>query len=165
MTLARRLVLAAAIAFTATTSAQAAEVERLTSTPPSQTLATAVTVPPGYTTYYISGALPPVADPAAPKGSYESYGDITVQTRATLANLKATLAKLGLTLADVVQAHVYMAPDKDGSIDVAAMNKVWVEEFAAAGTNRPARATFKVAGLVAPGFLIEIEMTAVKKVP
>jgi enamine deaminase RidA (YjgF/YER057c/UK114 family) len=146
------------------TTAQAAGLERLMGPNPASPLATAVSVPPGYTTYYISGALPAVADPTAPKGSTESYGDITTQTRSVLDSLKATLAKLGLTFADVVQAHVFMAPDKDGNIDFAAMNKVWLTEFGiAAQPGKPARAAFKAAGLAGPGFLLEIEMTAAAK--
>jgi enamine deaminase RidA (YjgF/YER057c/UK114 family) len=47
---------------------------------------------------------------------------------------------------------------------VAGMNKVWSTEF---GTkeqpNKPSRSTVKVAGLAAPGALVEIEMIAVKK--
>jgi enamine deaminase RidA (YjgF/YER057c/UK114 family) len=146
--------------------ASAAEIERLMAPNPASPLATAVAVPPGYTTYYISGALASIANPNAPKGSYESYGDITVQTRSVLDSLKATLAKLGLTFGDVLQAHVYLAPDpsKNGDIDFVGMNKVWLTEF---GTpqqpNKPARAAFKVAGLAGPGFLLEIEVTAAKK--
>lgn len=144
---------------------QAQEVERLAGNPASP-LVPAVTVPPGYNTYYISGATAAVSNAAAPKGSYESFGDITTQTRSVLDNLKGTLTKLGLTFGDVVQAHVFMTPDpgKNGDIDFAAMNKVWSTEF---GTptqpNKPARATVKVAGLAGPGLLIEIEFTAVKK--
>lgn len=147
------------------TAAHAQEVQRLAGAPTSP-IATAVTVPPGYTTYYISGVTAPVANAAAPKGSPEAYGDITTQTRAVLDNLKGSLTKLGLTFGDVVQAHVYMAPDpsKNGDIDFAAMNKVWLTEFGtAAQPNKPARVTVKVAGLAASGPLVEIEMTAVKK--
>ena len=147
-------------------AAEAQEVERLagTSTAP---IAGAVTVPPGYTTYYLSGATAAVANANAPAGSYERFGDITTQTRSVLDNLKGTLTKLGLTFADVVQAHVYMTPDpaKNGDIDFAAMNKVWSTEFGSATQpNKPARATLKVAGLASPGLLVEIEFTAVKKV-
>jgi enamine deaminase RidA (YjgF/YER057c/UK114 family) len=146
-------------------AAHAQEVERLVGNPAAP-LVTAVTVPPGYNTHYISGAVAAVANAGAPKGSYESYGDMATQTRSVLDNLKASLAKLGLTFGDVVQAHVYMAPDpsKNGDIDFAAMNKVWLTEFGtAAQPNKPARAALKVAGMAGPGYLVEIEMTAVKK--
>jgi enamine deaminase RidA (YjgF/YER057c/UK114 family) len=145
--------------------ANAQNVERMISNPESP-FAAAVTVPPGYTTYYIAGMTPSVANANAPKGSVESYGDIAAQTRSVLNNIKGTLTKLGLTFGDVVQAHVFMTPDpsRNGDMDFAGMNKVWFTEF---GTptqpNKPSRVTVKVAGLAAPGALIEIEMTAVKK--
>ena len=148
-----------------TSTAHAQEVERLITNPDSP-FAAAVTVPPGFTTYYIAGMTPSVANANAPKGSIESYGDISEQTRSVLNNIKASLTKLGLTFGDVVQAHVFMTPDpsKNGDIDFAGMNKVWLTEFGtAAQPNKPSRVTVKVAGLAAPGALIEIEMTAAKK--
>ena len=157
--------IAVAAALLLSTAAQAQEVERLAGSSAAP-IAGAVTVPPGYTTYYLSGATAAVANASAAKGSYESFGDISTQTRSVLDNLKGTLTKLGLTFADVVQAHVYMTPDpsKNGEIDFAAMNKVWSTEFGTATQpNKPARATVKVAGLAGPGLLVEIEFTAVKK--
>ena len=148
-----------------TATAQAQEAERLIANPASP-FAAAVTVPPGFTTYYIAGMTPSVANANAPKGSVESYGDIATQTRSVLNNIKATLTKLGLTFGDVVQAHVYMAPDpsRNGDMDFAGMNKVWLTEFGTpAQPNKPSRVTVKVAGLAAPGALIEIEVTAAKK--
>lgn len=160
----RFIALAAAVLLLAP-AVQAQEVQRLAGAPTSP-IAAAVTVPPGYTTYYLSGTTAPVSNTAAPKDSIEAHGDITVQTRAVLDNLKGTLTKLGLTFGDVVQAHIYMTPDpsKNGDIDFAAMNKVWLTEFGtSAQPNKPARVTVKVAGLAGAGALIEIEMTAVKK--
>jgi len=129
-------------------------------------IAAAVTVPPGYTTYYISGAGPAVADPAAPAGSTKRYGDTETQTASTLARLKATMAELGLTFGDIVQAHVFLVgdPDNGGKMDFAGMNRAWAKEF---GTpeqpNKPARAAFEIAGLAFPGGLVEIEFIAAKK--
>ncbi len=160
----RLIALAAALLIS--TAAQAQDVERLAGAATSP-LAAAVAVPPGYTTYYISGATAAVSNTSAPKGSFESFGDITTQTRSVLDNLKGTLTKLGLTFGDVVQAHVFMTPDpsKNGEIDFAAMNKVWLTEFGTATQpNKPARATVKVAGLASSGLLVEIEFVAVKKV-
>jgi enamine deaminase RidA (YjgF/YER057c/UK114 family) len=140
--------------------AGAQEVERLMGPNAASPIAAATTVPPGYTTYYISGARPTAITPAA-DGKPADYGDITAQTRSVLDNLKATMAKLGLTFGDVVQAHVFLDP----SADFAKMNAVWSTEFGtAAQPNKPARAAMRVQALVAPGALLEIEMTAVKKV-
>jgi enamine deaminase RidA (YjgF/YER057c/UK114 family) len=130
-------------------------------------IAAAVTVPPGYTTYYISGAIAAVANPDAPAGSTERYGDTEAQTASVLAQLKANMAKLGLTFADVVAAHVFIAgdPASGGKMDFIGMNKAWSKEFGTAEQpNKPARAAFQVVALAAPGALVEIEFIAAKKV-
>ena len=115
--------------------------------------ASSVSVPPGYTTYYISGSPGHGADTAT-------------QTAATLASLKAQLAKLGLTLGDVVQAHVFLAADpaNGGKMDFAGMNSEWFKEFGTAQQpNKPARAAFQVAAIAGTNTLVEIEFIAVKK--
>jgi enamine deaminase RidA (YjgF/YER057c/UK114 family) len=117
-------------------------------------------VPPGYTTYYLSGALPTPVTPAA-NGQPAEYGDTATQTRSVLDNLKAVMDKMGIGYGDVVAAHVFLDP----KADFMAMNKVWATEFGTATqSNKPARATVFVHALVAPGALLEIEFTAVKKV-
>jgi enamine deaminase RidA (YjgF/YER057c/UK114 family) len=154
------------LTISAATVAEAADVTRLAE--PGMTaapFAEAVAVPPGYTTYYVSGSLATPQKPAA-GGKPAVWGDIGYQTRSVLTNLKGTLAKLGLTFGDVVQAHVFMAPDPamQGGIDFAGMNKVWLTEFGTKDqSNRPARAAFKVAGLASAGPLLEIEFIAVKQ--
>lgn len=115
--------------------------------------ASSVMVPGGYNMYFISGSTGEGADTAA-------------QTAATLAGLKAQLAKLGLTFGDVVQAHVFLVgdPAKGGKMDFAGMNSSWFKEFGTATQpNKPARAAFQVASLAGPTDLVEIEFIAVKK--
>src|SRR6185437_5927179 len=73
--------------------------------------ASTVVVPPGYTTYYVSGSGPTVTNANAAKDSIESFGDTATQTRTTLEGLKARMETLGLTFGDVVQARVYLAAD------------------------------------------------------
>jgi len=147
-------------------AANAQTITRTTSAYPGTPLAEAVAVPPGYTTYYISGDLPSPVDPNAPAGSPRRYGDTETQTTSVLANLKQKLDKLGLTFGDIVQARVYLVgdPGKNGQMDFAGMNKAWLKEF---GTekqpNRPARATVQVVALAIPGALAEIELVAAKK--
>jgi enamine deaminase RidA (YjgF/YER057c/UK114 family) len=146
-------------------SANAADIMRIPEDRPNAPFVALAAVPPGYTTFYISGS---VAKPKAPamNGKMADWGDTAYQTQSTLDNLSATMAKAGLTLGDVVQAHVFMAPDpsKGGAMDFAGMNKVWLTYF---GTpkqpNKPARAAFKVAALAGPGALLEIEFIAAKK--
>ena len=126
---------------------------------PAPAIAQGVSVPPGFTTYYISGALPRPVTPAA-NGAPADFGDMATQTRSVLDQLKATMTKMGIGFGDVVAAHVFLDP----KADFPAMNKVWGEEFGtAAQPNRPARAAFRTNALVAPGALLEIEFIAAKK--
>lgn len=128
-------------------------------------IAAAVTVPPDASLTYLSGALPAVIKPDAPKGSVEAYGDTEAQTVSVISKLEATLKSLGLGLGDVVQAHVYLVgdPSKGGDIDFAGLQRGWTRFFATpAQPNKPARSTVKVAGLVLPGALVEIEFVAAK---
>ncbi len=156
-----------ALALLATAGGAAAQdIGRLGGGNPRSPIAQAVTVPAGYTTYYISGTPAGPADPGAPPGSPQRMGDTHAQTVSSLGRIKDTLTTLGLTFGDVVKATVFMVgdPAKDGEIDFAAMNQAWSDQF---GTpqqpNKPARSTIKVAGLATKGALVEIEMVAVKK--
>ena len=66
---------------------------------------------------------------------------------------------------DVIKATVFLVgdPAKGGEIDFAGLNAAWSETFGtAAQPNKPARSTVKVAGLVAPGALVEIEFVAAR---
>ena len=153
--------LAAALLVAAGSSASAQKVEHLYASGPgpAPAIAQATSVPSGYVTYYLSGALPTPVTHAA-NGKPPVFGDTATQTRSVLNNLKAVMDKMGLGYGDVVAAHVFLDP----KADFMAMNKVWSTEFGtAAQPNKPARATVFVSALVAPGALLEIEFTAVKK--
>jgi len=140
-------------------SASAAEIERVYGPNAMSPIAAGVSVPAGYTTYYISGALPKAVTPAA-DGKPADYGDMATQTRSVLDGLKATMTKMGVGFGDVVAAHVFLDP----KADFMAMNKVWGEEFGTpAQPNKPARAAFRTSALVAPGAMLEIEFIAAKK--
>ena len=141
------------------TAASAQDISRIYGPNAMPPIARSVVVPPGYTTYYLSGALPSPIKPAA-NGQPAEYGDIATQTRSVLNNLKAVMDKMGIGYGDVVSARVFLTPNTDFQ----AMNKVWGTEFGtAAQPNKPARATVHVHALVVPGTLIEIEFTAAKK--
>jgi 2-iminobutanoate/2-iminopropanoate deaminase len=153
------IAIASAIALCGLVStAQAQEIDRIVNGPKAP-FAAIVAVPPGYTTYYVSGALPtPVSPPA--NGQPANWGDTTQQTQSVLNNLKTSMAKAGLGFGDVVKATVYMGPD----LDFGEMNKVWMTEFGTADQpNRPARAAFHVHALAAPGAQLEIEFICAKK--
>jgi len=83
-------------------------------------------------------------------------GDLAAQTRQALANLKAVLAEVGATPADVVRLRTYVvdhAPDKLGVI---------LPEFGAfyEGATPAPNTLVGVAALALPDFLIEIEAVA-----
>jgi enamine deaminase RidA (YjgF/YER057c/UK114 family) len=157
--------LAAALLAGAAAGANAADIMRIPEERPNAPFVALTAVPPGYTTYYVSGSVATPKIPAA-NGKPADWGDTAYQTKSALDNLTATMAKAGLTFGDIVQAHVFMAPDpsKGGEMDFAGMNKVWLTYF---GTpkqpNKPARAAFKVAALAGKGALLEIEFIAAKK--
>jgi len=124
-----------------------------------------VWVPSGYDTLYLSGTIPPVSNPAAPKGSVQSYGDTQTQTVAVLKRIEQALASQKLSLGDVVMMHAFLVgdPAKDGKMDFAGFMAGYSQFF---GTkeqpNKPARSALQVAALAAPGALIEIEVIAAR---
>jgi enamine deaminase RidA (YjgF/YER057c/UK114 family) len=151
---------AGAVLLTSGFKASAAGIERVYGENPMSPIAAGVSVPPGYTTFFISGALPKAVTPAA-NGMPADFGDMATQTRSVLDGLKATMDKMGVGFGDVVAAHVFLDP----KADFMAMNKVWAEEFGtAAQPNKPARAAFRTSALVLPGAMLEIEFVAAKKV-
>jgi enamine deaminase RidA (YjgF/YER057c/UK114 family) len=104
-------------------------------------IAMAVEVPAGATTVMVSGMVPAVADSAAPRNSLASFGDTRAQTASVLSRIEAGLKSIGLSL--------FMAA-YSGHFGTAAQPNV------------PARSVMQVAGLVNPGWLVEIEVTAVR---
>jgi len=128
-------------------------------------ISAAVTVPSGYETVYLSGALPPVINKDAPKGSGAAYGDTQAQTVGALTSIKATLARLGLGLGDVVKMTVFLVgdPAKDNKLDFTGLMAGYTQFFGTADQpNKPARSAVQVAALAAPGALVEIEVIAAK---
>ena len=92
----------------------------------------------------------------------QRYGDTAAQTRSILTKIQAQLGRHGLGLGDVVMMRVFLvAPPGQPRMDFAGMMSAYREFFGtAAQPNRPARSTMQVAGLVDPGWLVEIEVTA-----
>ncbi len=164
--LVRRAVLGAMLAAGAVGNAQAADIVRHGlsggSTFP---IARAVEVPAGKTIIFHSGMTPGPADPKAAPGTPEYWGDTKTQTLSVFARLKESLDQLGLGFKDVVAMTVYLGgdPAKGGRMDFEGMMAAYSLYF---GTkeqpNLPARSTVQVAGLVAPGMLVEIEVQLVR---
>jgi enamine deaminase RidA (YjgF/YER057c/UK114 family) len=127
-------------------------------------IARAVEVPAGKTLIFHSGMTPQPANPGAPQGTPEYWGDTKSQTLSVFARLKTSLDQLGLGFGDVVAMTVYLAGDPaTGRMDFDGFMAAYSQFF---GTkeqpNLPARSTVQVAGLVAPGMLVEIEVQLVR---
>lgn len=155
-----RHVLLAVIAAGLSTAAAAQGVERRGA--PEAPISTSVAVPNPARLVYVSGTVPDPVDAAAPAGSVQRYGDTATQTRSILRKIQAELAAHHLALSDVVMMRVFLvAPPGQTRMDFAGMMAAYREFFGTADQpNRPARATMQVAGLVDPGWLVEIEVTA-----
>ncbi len=128
-------------------------------------ISAAVTVRGDLDTVFVSGALPPVINKDAPKGSVAAYGDMETQATGVLNSIKGTLARLGLGMGDVVKMTVFMVadPTKDNKLDFAGFMAGYVKFFGTAEQpNKPARSAVQVAALVAPGPLLEVEVIAAK---
>jgi enamine deaminase RidA (YjgF/YER057c/UK114 family) len=122
----------------------------------------AVQVPGNATTYYISGQVPPVVSKEAEPNSPQAYGDTKTQTVGVLNRIKAILEGLGLGMADVVKMQVFLVHDARAPMDFRAFMEGYTQFFGGSQPNLPARSVVGVAALANPGFLVEIEVIAVK---
>jgi len=159
----RLLMLLAFIAGAAATGGavvQAQDVRRVG--PPQFPISSSVEVPPGSRLVYVSGTVPDAVDASAPPGSIQRYGDTAAQTRSVLRKIEAELRQHDLSLRDVVMMRVFLvAPPGQSRMDFAGMMAAYRDFFGTeAQPMRPARSTMEVAGLVDPGWLVEIEVTA-----
>jgi len=99
------------------------------------------------------------------KGTPAVYGNTQVQSESVFLKIQSALKEQGLGMGDVVMMRVYLGADPaaGGKFDSAGMNAAFSKFF---GTpeqpNKPARSTFGVAALVAPGAVIEIEVQAAR---
>jgi len=154
------------VALAAVNGASAADITRVAIPNSSFPISLAVRVPAGAETIYFSGVTPPVAKPDAPKESVEAYGgDTEAQANGAFERLGSALQSQGLSFADIVSLRVYLVgdPAKGGKLDFAGLQSAYTKYFATpVQPNKPARTTVQVAGLAAPGILVEIEATAAK---
>ncbi len=131
-------------------------------------IARAVEVPANYRIIYHSGLTASPADPKAKEGTPQYWGDTKAQSLSVLNRMKESLQSMGLGFGDVVKMTAFLVgdPEKGGRMDFAGFMEAYSQFF---GTkeqpNLPARSTVQVASLVAPGLLVEIEVTLAKKAP
>lgn len=82
-----------------------------------------------------------------------------------LDGIEENLHSLNLTMGDVVKMQVFLVgdPKLDGKMDFAGFMKGYKQYFGTAEQpNLPARSAFQIAALANPGWLVEIEVTAVR---
>lgn len=125
----------------------------------------AIRVPAGSQVLMLSGITPPVVNSSVPDDTVEAYGDTATQTRGILLELKATLERRGFALTDVVKMQAFLVADpRTGPrADFQAFSKAYLEFFGDRdGQTIPVRTRTQVVGLVWPGWLVEIDVTAAK---
>jgi enamine deaminase RidA (YjgF/YER057c/UK114 family) len=114
---------------------------------------------------YLSGQLPTPITPAdREKGTPAVYGNTQAQAESVFTKIQGLLKAQGLDMGNVVMMRVYMTADPATSkLDFAGMNAAYAKFFGTPGQpNKPARSTFQVAGLVAAGAIVEIEVQAAR---
>jgi enamine deaminase RidA (YjgF/YER057c/UK114 family) len=128
-------------------------------------IAGSVAVPGNARLIYVSGTVPDAVNAAAAAGSVERFGDTAAQTKSVLGKIDTALKAQGLGMGDVVMMRVFLvAPPGAKAMDFAGMMRGYKMFFGTpAQPLKPARSTMQVAGLVDPGWLVEIEVTAARK--
>jgi enamine deaminase RidA (YjgF/YER057c/UK114 family) len=128
-------------------------------------IAAAVEVPAGKTIVYLSGMVPRVTNEQAARNTIASFGDTKAQTVSVLQTIEQALQRVNLSMKDVVKMQVFLVADpaKENRMDFAGFMEGYTQFFGTAEQpNLPSRSVMAVAGLVNLGWLVEIEVTAVR---
>ena len=160
----RPIVLLAAGLLLATT-ASAAEIKRVAIPNSHFPISSAVEVPVGATTLYVSGMGADVADVKAPAMTLAAYGDMETQTTSALGKIGKFLDSHGYAMGDVVMMHAYLVagPSSAGKMDFPGFMRGYTKFFGTSSQpNLPSRSAFQIAALGNPGWLVEIEVIAAK---
>lgn len=125
-----------------------------------------VEIPAGKNLVFLSGMTPPLIDAKAPKDSKAAYGDTKTQTLGVLKTIEGALRTMGLSMKDVVKMQVFLVgdPAKGGKMDFAGMMEGYTQFFGTPDQpNLPSRSAMQVVALANPGFMVEIEVAAVRQ--
>jgi enamine deaminase RidA (YjgF/YER057c/UK114 family) len=112
-----------------------------------------IVIPPGYATIRLPRIIP---DEAA------VGGDTEVQAGSVFHKIASALQEAGASAGDVIAMSVYLAAAAPGgNMYFDGMMRAYGRHYGSdEQPNRPVRSTVPVAGLVRPGILVEIEVTA-----
>lgn len=117
---------------------------------------TTIKIPPGAETLYLSGS-------GASRQADGTWGDMEQQTIDTFNSFKETLEAEGWSMADIVQVRAFAVAGEFGLLDFDGFNRAYRQFF---GTEenpmKPVRSFVQIAGLVVPGWLVEIEIRAAR---
>jgi enamine deaminase RidA (YjgF/YER057c/UK114 family) len=128
-------------------------------------IAMGVEIPAGKNLVFLSGTTPPVIDASKPKDAVAAYGDTKTQTMGVLKTIETNLKSMGLGMQDVVKMQVFLVgdPAKGGKMDFPGMMEAYTQFFGTADQpNLPSRSAIQVVALANPGYLVEIEVAAVR---
>ncbi|MEQ8860573.1 MAG: c-type cytochrome [Pseudomonadales bacterium] len=152
---------AAALAATLGAAGATADVTRYPLPNSDFPIAQAVEIPAGTTIVYHSGMTPRPADPDATRYTREFWGNTETQAMSVFSRLEESLTAKNLGFGDVVKMQVYLVgvPELNGAMDFDGFMNAYRKYFGSdAQPNLPARSAFQVAGLAAPGMLVEVEV-------
>lgn len=151
MKLSKSLAIASLLALVGTAGAQ--EIVR---TGESRNFYNNILIPAGAETLYLSGA-------GAQQQADGTWGDMEQQTVDTFNRFKETLESQGWTMGDIVQVRVFAVSGADGVLDFDGFNRGYQQFFGVeANPLKPVRSFVEIAGLVVPGWLVEIEIRAAR---
>jgi len=158
----KSLLLVAMLTALSATHAARAEVIRYPIPGSTFPIAQAVEVKGNVSTFYVSGQVPPVVNKDFDSNTREAYGDTKTQTVGVLNRIKTILEGFGLSMGDVVKMQVFLVHGPASPMDFKAFMDGYTQFFGGSQPNLPARSVVGVASLANPGFLVEIEVIAVK---
>ena len=123
----------------------------------------AVEVPAGKTTVYLSGTVPAVINEAAERTSTEAYGTTEQQTVSVMNRIKAQLEGMGLSVGDIIKMQAFLVAPEGEAVDFDGFMAGYSQFFGTEDQpNLPVRSAMVVDALVNPGWLVELEVTAVR---
>lgn len=124
-------------------------------------IALAVETSPGTTLIHHSGLTPRPIDPEAERFSEAYWGDTKTQALSVFGRMESSLEALGVGFGDIIKMTVFLVGTEatGGRLDFAGFMEAYTQYFGTeAQPNLPARSAVQVAGLAAPGMLVEVEV-------